>query len=345
MSAVEAFLDDTPGEIRGVVLRDGRFEHLLIQREDDVAQHRLGARSVGRVTEVRAGLKGAFVDLGAGAPFGFLPFKADDAPDVGEKVEVEVTAEPRERKGPTLRRVGAGEGSPRLLEPGPSVARMLETLAPGVTPVTGLGAIQAGWDAEEEAGFRGERFPDTGLDMAVERTRALVAVDLDFDPLPGLAGGAKARERANRQGLREAARAIRLRRWGGLVAVDLIGVGHDGEAITAAARQAFGKDPGIVYGPVNRFGVLQLALPWRQTPIEERLNGPTGRPEARHLAQAAVRSLRFSLLSDTTVARITLRCAPEEAALAAPWVARLGPRAHLTADPTRAPGAAVTEET
>ncbi len=44
MSAVEVFLDETPGEIRGVAARDGRFEHLLIEREDDVAEYRLGAR-------------------------------------------------------------------------------------------------------------------------------------------------------------------------------------------------------------------------------------------------------------------------------------------------------------
>ena len=59
--SLEVFLDDTPGEVRGVVVRDGRFEHLLIQREDDVAEHRLGARCVGRIAEVHPGLRGAFV--------------------------------------------------------------------------------------------------------------------------------------------------------------------------------------------------------------------------------------------------------------------------------------------
>ena len=61
MSAVEVFLDETPGETRGVVLRDGRFTHLLIQREDDPAETRLGARSIGRVVEINPGLRGAFV--------------------------------------------------------------------------------------------------------------------------------------------------------------------------------------------------------------------------------------------------------------------------------------------
>ena len=348
MTGIEVFLDDTPGEVRGMVAReDGsgiwRFEHLLIQREDDVAEHRLGARCVGRISEVHPGLKGGFVDLGTPL-HGFLPFRGQDRLTVGQKVEVEVSAEPREGKGPTLRLIGAGEGAPRLITPGPTVAETLARLAPGVAPVTGLPAIQASRDAEEEAGWPGELFLDTGLDLMIQRTRAMIAVDLDLSPTPGTAFGAAARTRANRQGLQAAARMIRLKRWGGLVAIDLIGTGQDGDAVMAVAKAAFGGDPAVVFGPVNRFGVLQLALPWRLTPLEEVLNGPDGRRRLAHRAQDGVRSLRHCLLSDTTRPRITLRCAPDEAALAGPLVARLGPRAHLVGDPAIAPGAFTWEE-
>ncbi|MEY3293581.1 MAG: hypothetical protein RJB12_1352 [Pseudomonadota bacterium] len=343
MSEVEVFLDDTPGEVRGVVARDGRFEHLLIQREDDVAEHRLGARCVGRIAAVHPGLKGAFVDLAADLP-GFLPFRGQDRLDEGQKVEVEVSAEPREGKGPTLRLIGAGEGAPRLLRPGPTVAETLAVLAPGVEPVTGLAGIQASRSAEEEAGLPCELFPETGLDLMIQRTRALIAVDLDLAPAPGVAFGAPARTRANRQGLHMAARMIRLRRWGGLVAVDLIGTGLDGDAVMTAARQAFGGDPDVVFGPVNRFGVLQLAMPWRRTPLEEILNGRdrSRRPEQR--AQDIARSLRFALLSDTKSPRITARAAPVDATLAGPLVARLGPRANLKSDPSMEPGAFLLED-
>lgn len=342
MSEVEAFLDETPGEVRGVIARDGRFEHLLIQRDDDVAEHRLGARCVGRIVEIHPGLKGAFVDLGASAQ-GFLPFRGQDRLAGGQKVEVEVTAEPREGKGATLRLIGAGEGAPRLLSPGPTVAETLARLAPGVTPIIGPAAIRAGQEAEQEAAAPGDRFPDTGLDLMVQRTRALIAVDLDLAPAPGIAFGAPARTRANRQGLHAAARMIRLRRWGGLVAIDLIGTGQDGEAVMAAAKQAF-CEPEVVFGPVNRFGVLQLALPWRRTPLDEVLNGPDGRRRPAQRAQDIVRSLRLALLSDTTSARITARAAPEDAAIAGPRVAKLGPRAHILADPARVPGAFILEE-
>lgn len=338
MSAVEVFLDEAPGETRGIIRRDDRFTHLLIEREDDDPRLRLGARSVGRVVEAPQGLKGAFVELGGEPPWAFLPLKGNERAVVGEKIEVEVTAEPRERKGPTVRRIGPGQGAPRLLSPGPSVRETLAALAPGVTPRIGLEAIQASWDAEEEAGFPGELFTDTGLDLMVERTRAMLTVDLDLSAAPGVSLGGKARERANRQGLKAAARIIGLKRWGGLTAVDLIGVGHDGEAVTAAARAAFGADPEVVYGPVNRFGVLQLVLPWRRTPIEEVFRGHDGRRRVEHRAQDVIRSLRHALLSDPGAPRVIYRCAPDEAALAAPLAARLGPRAGVVGDSAVGPG-------
>lgn len=344
MSGVEVFLDELPGETRGIIRRDGRFTHILIDREDDAPGHRLGARSVGRVAEVPQGLKGAFVELADGPPWAFLPLKGADRLTLGQKVEVEVTAEPRERKGPTLRLIGAGEGEPRVLSPGPTVRETLAVLAPGAALVTGLEAIQASWDSEEEAGYPGEVFMDTGLDLMVERTRAMVTVDLDLSPAPGVNRGAKTREWANRQGLKEAARIIGLKRWGGLVAVDLIGVGHDGDAITTAAKAAFGKDPDIAYGPVNRFGVLQLALPWRRTPLEELFRGHDGRRRTEHRAQDVVRSLKHAMLSDTRTPRFVVRCAPDEADLAGPLAERLGPRAVVRADAAVAPGAHVWDE-
>lgn len=348
MSAVEVFLDDTPGGVRGVLLRDSRCEHLLIQNDDDVAEHRLGARCVGRIIDVQPALKGAFVDLGAtgtDAKAAFLPFRAGQVLTQGQAVEVEVTAEPREQKGAVLRLLGAGQGASRLLVAGPTVAETLKRLAPGVEPVTGAEAIRAGMEAEEEAAAPSRWFPEAGLDLAVQRTRALIAVDLDLAPSPGLAGGGKGRDRANRLGLFESARLIRLRRWGGLVAIDLVGAGNSGEAVMAIARQAFAGDKDVVFGPLNRFGVLQLSLPWRCTPLEEVLNGPSGRRRPGQRAQDVARALRLALLSDTTTPRLTVCCAPEDFSLAAPLVEQLGPRAAIRADAALSPGAFVLETT
>lgn len=342
MSGLETFLDDTPGEVRGTVVRDGRFEQLLIQRESDVPQHRPGARSVGRVAAIDAGLRGAFVELGAGEPFGFLPLRKSDRIAVGEKIEVEVTAEPREHKGPTLRLIGAGEGEPRLLRPAPTVAEWLARLAPGVEPRTGAAAMRASLEAEEEALAPGALFAHLGVRLAVERTRALVAVDIDHAPSPGR-DGRRDKVRANRDGLMQAARLIRLKGWGGLVAIDLVGTGHDGAAMAAAARAAFGEDPEVVIGPVNRFGVLMLSLPWRTTPVEERLLGPDGRPTPETRAIAAVRRLRLALAENTAAPYLTLRCPPAVAGLAETLAAQLGPRARVKADPALPGGVEIDE--
>lgn len=333
---IEAFLDDTPGEVRGMVARDGWFERLIIQREDDPPQHRLGARCVGRVMEVEAGYRAAFVDMGVENAPGFLPLTKAATVREGDRIEVVVTAEPRERKGPALRLIGPGQGAPRLLAPGPDVATLLAQWASGVEVQTGLAAIQASWDAEEEALGQGDFFAEHGIDLAVQRTRALISVDIDYAHLPGR-DARKGRERANREGLKHAARLIRLAHWGGLVAIDLVGANLNPDAVMTAARSAFDGD-GAVFGPLSRFGLLQLALPWGRTPIEDRLNDRDRRPSDMTRAIDLTRRLRHTLLSDTTVARFTAVCSPQEAALAAPLIARLGLRAALRADPSVAPG-------
>ncbi len=339
MSEVEAFLDDTPGETRGVIARNGRYDRLLIQRESDPVAARLGSRSVGRVVEVNVGLRAAFVDQGV-LPLGFLPLPKGQVITVGQRVEVVVVAEPRDTKGATLRWLGVGQGEPRLMEAGPRVEARLRALAPGVDIQTGLAAIRAGQEAEEDALATHLVLPDLGLDVAVERTRALIAVDIDHVG----AAGRKGRDRANLEGLRQAARLIRLKGWGGLVTIDLAGTGHDPQTMAVAARAAFGDDRDIVHGPLNRFGVLQLSLPWRDRPIEAWLvaNHPSVRLETT--AIALVRQARAGLLSNTAVARYRVRCGEAEAAIVAPLIREMGPRAGLSIDPALSPGRGVVEE-
>lgn len=343
MAEIEVFLDETPGETRGMIARNGRFEHLLIERESDPACYRLGARSVGRVVAVDAGLGAAFVDLGGPEPLAFLPLRKDDAVTTGQKLEVVVVSEPRETKGATVRRIGAAEGDPRLLGPAPSVAERLASLAPGIAVQTGAAAIQASREAEDDALSPGGLFPGTGLDLAVERTRALIAVDIDYVGVPGR-DRRKGRARANLEGLRQAARLIRLKRWAGLVAIDLIGVAHDPQAVAKAAKASFGDDPDIIFGPINRFGVLQLALPWRFSPIEDVLHGTDGLRRVETQVLGLVRRVRHALLSDTAVPRFDVRCAPAEAAIAASLLARLGPRVRLVPDASIQPGRAEIKE-
>lgn len=339
MSDIEVFLDDTPGETRGVIAKHGRFERLLIQRESDPVAFRLGSRSVGRVVEVNPGLHAGFVDLGL-LSLAFLPLPKGQGITVGQKIEAVVVAEPREGKGATLRWLGLGQGEPRLLEAGADVEARLRALAPGAEIHIGLAAIRAGLQAGEEALSARLMLTDSGLDVAVERTRALIAVDIDHDG----GSGRKGRDRANLEGLRQAARMIRLRSWGGLVAIDLIGTAHDPKTISQAAKAAFGGDPDIVHGPLNRFGVLQLSLPWRDRPVEGRLIPADPAIRVETSAIALVRQARADLLSNTAVARYHVHCGPAEAVWTGPWLQRLGPRVNLTVDPAMLPGHGVIKE-
>lgn len=343
MADIEVFLDQTPGETRGVIARKGRYHHLIIQRDSDRPSDRLGARCVGRIARVEPGLRGAFVDLGAGEPFGFLPLGQNEKLGEGAKVEVEVTAEPRERKGPVLRRLGEATGEPRLLAPGPDVVAILAALAPGVAPQTGVVAIRAALEAEEDALASSLLDPASGLDLMVQRTRALIAVDIDHAPAPGR-DSRKGREAANREGLLHTARLLTLKGWGGLVVIDLIGVGLHGDTIMKGVRAAFAAEPLAAFGPLSRFGLMQVSLPWRRTPLDERLLDADGRPRLETRAIDMVRQLRLALLTDSAAPRLVARCTPEVAALAAPLIEALGPRAGVLADPSMAVGVVKIEE-
>lgn len=338
---VEVFLDETPGETRGVVMRDGRYTHLLIHREDDAPQLRFGARSVGRITQISPALRGAFIDLGTDIQ-AFLPLNRRDRLTQGERLEVAVVAEPRAGKGPVVRRIGLGQGAPRLLSAAPPLADQLRSLAVGVEPIEGVAAIDAALEAEDEAMARRWTSAAHGVDLAIERTRALVAVDIDYAPSAGR-DARLGRAEANRVALIQAARLIALRRWAGLVVIDLVGDGQDAEAQSRIARNAFAHEPQAVFGPVSRFGLLQLSLPWRHTPVEERLCDAAGRTTTTR-ALDLVRRLRRHLLADGASPRVVVRCAPEEARLAKAWVARLGPRAGVVADGDLPPGGGRIEE-
>ena len=343
MADIEVFLDETPGETRGVIVRNGRFTHLILHRDSYRPSDRLGARCVGRIARVEAGLRGAFVDLGAGEPFGFLPLGKDEKAGEGAKIEVEVTAEPRERKGPVLRRLGEASGEPRLLAAGSDVAAILAVLAPGVAPQTGAVAIRASLEAEEEGLSSAVADPVSGLDLMIQRTRALIAVDIDHAPAPGR-DSRKGRETANRAGLSHTARLLGLKAWGGLVVIDLIGVGLHGDTVMKMVRAAFAAEAQAAFGPLSRFGLMQVSLPWARTPLDERLLDAAGRPSLETRAIAVARQLRLALLTDSASPRLVARCCPEEAVLAAPLVQALGPRAGLISDASRASGAVRIEE-
>jgi len=324
------YLDKAIGETRGVVTLDGRPERLLIERADDVAVQRLGAVAVARVRRVDRGLSSLFLDLGGG-PDAVLPLNAGAGLAEGAAIEIEVTAEAHAEKGPSVRLIGRSEGPPRLLQAGPTLEARLASFAPGVAVITGDKARAAADIAETQALAIEHPLPGGGS-IAIEPTRALVAIDVDVGAAGG--GDAKRRVRAvNMAAIDQSARLLRLKGLSGLIAIDLVGAGHDGAAIAAAAKAAFAADdPGVSIGPVSRFGLLQLATPRRSRPVEEVLCGPGGGLKPLTVALALLRALEREGRADGG-ARLLATCAPDVAAALSPYMAeltgRLGARIEI----------------
>ncbi|MGZ3274555.1 MAG: ribonuclease E/G [Caulobacteraceae bacterium] len=304
------YIDKAPGETRGVVTLDGRPERLLIEREGE-NWPRLGLRRRARVALVDRALGLAVLDLGEGQQAS-LRLKADRSPPVqGQSLDIEIAIEPQGGK-PAVARVHAAEAG--LDAPPPSLDQRLAALAPGAPTIMGVEARAIADEAEEEA-LAVEHALGGGVSLAIEPTRALTAVDIDLSA--GGGDGKRAARQANLSALTALGRLLRLKALGGLVVVDLVGRGHDGPALAHAVQAAFAVDqPGVVIGPVTKFGTLELALPRRQRPVREILCDSVGQASARTLALRFVRAIERQALADPG-ARIVARCAPEIAAMAA----------------------------
>ena len=335
MSVRRAYLDRGIGESRGVVTLDGRPERLLIRRDGDEPRLELGARLVARVASLEPALATAFLDLGGGAE-AIRPFKPDARPVRGSAIEIEIRGEPRRGKLAAARYLGPADGEPRLLAAAPDLADQLKDLVQEAA-IEGERAREIADAAEGEALDVLHPLPGGGL-IAVEPTRALTAIDVDLSERKG--GDAKRVTRqANLEALATAARVLRLKGLGGIVVIDLVGRGHDGNALMAAARSAFGPDnPGVAIGPVGRFGTMELALPRRGRPVSERLCRDDGALSDRTLAQRLIRRLEAEAVADRG-ARLVARCAPEIATAAGPLAAglaeRMGARFVIEAEPGR----------
>jgi len=250
MTERRLYLDVGVGETRGVVTLDGRPERLLISRDGDIACQALGAEVVGRIRKVERQLALAFVDLGEG-PDGVLNLRPDTARLVeGQAVRVEIRSETRAGKGASLRLIGEAEGPPRIITPAPGIEDELAAVASRAEVVTGGVARAMADGAEAEALETVFPLPGGGS-VAIETTRALIAVDVDLGERAG-SDAKRATRGANFAALTTAARVLRLKGEGGLVVIDLAGRGHDGPALISGARLAFGPDnPGVAFGKLE----------------------------------------------------------------------------------------------
>jgi len=333
MSERRLYLDHGPGESRGVVTLDGRPERLLIRRDGDSERLRPGARFAARVRRLEPAMGSAFVDLGEGDE-AVLPFRPEDRPVQGSLQEVEIRSEPRLGKLAVVRAVGPAEGAPRLVAPPPGLAEQLAGFARDAVIVEGRKAREIADAAQAEALGAVHPLPGGG-DIAIETTRALTSIDVDLGERKG-AEVKRAARQGNLAALGAAARLLRLKSLGGLVVFDLAGRGHDGNALLAAARTAFGPDnPGVAFGPISRFGTLELTIPRRIAPLAERLCRADGASSDLTLALALLRRIESEAQAQPG-ARLEARCAAAVADAARPLAEqlalRIGARFTILAD-------------
>jgi Ribonuclease G/E len=250
-----------------------------------------------------------------------MAFKPDARPVEGASLEVEIRTEPRAGKLATVRVLGPAQGAPRLLAPAPGLSEQLQAFARDAQIVEGREARQVADEAEAEVLETVHRLPGGG-DIAIEQTRALVSVDVDIGERKGNDVKRVTRQ-ANLAALSTAARLLRLKGMGGIVVFDLVGRGHDGNALLTAARAAFGPDnPGVAIGPVGRFGTMEMTIPRRTTPLRDILCDAGGGLSDRTLALRLLRAIETEAASQPG-ARLAATCAPAVAAAAGPLAERL----------------------
>jgi Ribonuclease G/E len=258
--------------------------------------------------------------LDLGEDIASLKLSRDASLAEGAIVDVEVTAEPGRGKGAFVALVARAEGALGLLQPAAPLLQRLQAYAPGIGIVEGEDARDVADEAQAQALAHEHSFP-AGLNLCIETTRALVAVDVDLSET----GGQGSTGKGNLTAIREAARLLRLKALSGLVVMDLIGFPQEKARLHAACLEAFAPDGSdVVIGPLSRFGALELALPRRFRPLAERLLDAQGRLSARTIAQATARDLERRLRFEAG-SRLVATCAPEVAAALRPLVAQLGP--------------------
>lgn len=296
---MERWVDASVGETREALVRDGRAIALRIARaSDDGARARWGEVYCARVGEVDRRRRGAFLDLGLSEQQGFAPLLDDGRVRIGNErtpirqgqgVIVRVTREAARAKNPVVELLEVGHDG----EAPHRIARHecddeLDAAKPA-DPMT-RESLDA---AVEEATARVVAIPGGGA-LVIETTAALVAIDVDAGARTGPHDAERFVLDLNCAAAAEAARQIRLRGLGGLIAIDFVTMRARASIkhLEDAVRAALSSDPWPVQvAPLSRFGVLELSRAQLRRPLHELLRDPDGRVSAETVALAALRAI------------------------------------------------------
>lgn len=268
-------LDEAVGETRRVLLDGGArpfrididrwSEHGTRAKLDEIRWGRLGKRLPGG---------GWFVDLGLDRA-GALETTKTGLTE-GLMAAVRVKSEAWAEKGPALALADLRGNPTPPDKPGLIAAPQDDPFLRGVLvamTLTGKEAREAADAAIEEGLAREAAIPDGG-ELAIDRTRALTAIDVDAGDRK--ASGADAETFAlnlNLAAAQEAARQIGLRGLGGLVVADFVGMAQKrnrkavSDAFRAALAQALGRASEVL--ELSSLGLCEAAVARRQRPLAD----------------------------------------------------------------------------
>ena len=257
-------LHKAPGELRAILCgADGKAMHTFSERYYDPSQRvRFGTVHEARLRTFADDLSGAFCEFASGEE-AFLRLKARDGLTEGAKLTVLVASEARDEK---LARVSRATQKPLDLSP----FELWKTQVCGTEEYEVLEDRDRVAAAFDNALSSQITLPGGGL-LVIERTRALVAIDIDSAGR-ALKGNASARAlRLNLDAAQEAVRQLSLRRLGGNVVLDCVGPMNSDAAnqIREKTRKACERISFVgakVLKP-SPFGLLEMSLPWRYQPL------------------------------------------------------------------------------
>jgi Ribonuclease G/E len=296
---LDSWTDAAVGETRHLLVRNGAPIALrIIRASDDGRRARWGEIYCARVREIDRRRRGAFLDLGLREEQGFLPLGDDGRARIGRErvaltqgqgVVVEVAREAARGKNPVveLRETGHDGVQPHRLAR--SEADEDLALAKAAEP-----QVRARVDAAiEDALSRTAPIPGGGV-LTIEPTAALVAVDVDAGARAGSADAERFALDLNVAAAREAARQIRLRNLGGVIAIDFVSMRAKSHLkhLEDAVREAFAGDPWTVrLAGLSRFGVYELSRAQLYRPLHEQLRDADGRLSVETVALTALRAI------------------------------------------------------
>lgn len=275
-------IEEAVGETRAAVYEGKSIVEFYVRRWSEAGKPRAGDIFCGRITRIEPRMDAAFVDLGFG-PDGFLKFtNAQGAPRLteGRYVHVLVTRDAEDGKGPVLKFDSLADGE----KIGPVKTQDLQDFLLSRFPNAKVD--KAAVNTLDEA-LETEVTIAGGGDIAIEQTRALVAIDVDK-------GYAPSGFDVSLSACQLIASQIRLRGLGGLFVIDFPNLRQvkQREKLFDAMLSAFENDPNVVkIAPVSRFGTIEMTRAKTHASLVDVMLDRRGEPTVETRAIAALRRL------------------------------------------------------